>query len=329
MKSIHRAAAFVLKGSACFAMAASLTAQAAGIWPEKPITMIVSSSAGSGPDVLARVLSKQLSTALGQPVIVDNRPGASGSIAIQAAAKAPKDGYTLLYSTASSTVVWPAVGKSVTFDTVKDLVPVAQTAAGGVFLVVNAEVPAKSLQELVELIKTQPDQVSYGSWGNGSSGHLMMEWLKGKTGMQTSHVAYRNTMQMLTELASGVLKVGWTDPSVLIPFVREGKIRALAISGDERSPQLPDVPTLGESGLEFDQVGWFGVFAPAGADPEIIKRLNSEINKIQGSEDMAELMKTLNFSTPPQKTPEEFKAIVEQDLASWGKIVKDSNLDLL
>lgn len=326
---IRRVVAFNLNVAVLFGAAAALTAQAAGSWPDHPITMIVSSSAGSGPDALARALTKPLSTALGQPVVVDNRPGASGSIGIQAVAKAPNDGYTLLYSTASSTVVWPSVGKSVPFDTTKDLVPVAETAAGGVFLVVNSEVPAKNLKELVELVKAEPGQASYGSWGNGSTGHLMMEWLKGETGMQMTHVAYRNTTQMLTELASGVLKVGWTDPSALIPFVQAGKIRAIAISGDERAPQLPYVPTLAESGFEFDQVGWFGVFAPAGTDPEIVKRLNLEINKIQGSEEMVELMKNLNFATPPRKTPEEFKAIVEQDLASWGKIVKDSNLDLL
>ncbi|TSH90744.1 tripartite tricarboxylate transporter substrate binding protein [Verticiella sediminum] len=288
--------------------------------------MIVSSSAGSGPDALARALATPLSTALGKPVIVDNRPGASGTIGIQAVTRAPNDGYTLLYSTASSTVVWPSVGESVPFDVTKDLVPVAKTAAGGVFLVVGSEVPAKSLDELVGLMKADPGQFSYGSWGNGSTGHLMMEWLKGETGMQVPHVAYRSTTQMLTELASGVLNVGWTDPSALIPFVRAGKVRALAISGDERAPQLPDVPTLAESGFAFDQVGWFGIFAPAGTDPDIVKRLNLEINKIQGSEKMRELMTNLNFAAPPQKTPEEFKEIIEHDLASWSRIVTDAGL---
>ncbi len=325
---IHRVAAFILGAVMFFGLAGSQTVQAAGTWPVRPITIIVSSSAGSGPDSLARALARQLSTALGQPVVVENRPGASGAIGIHAVVRASNDGYTLLYSTASSTVVWPSVGKSVSFNVTKDLVPVAETAAGGVFLVVNSEVPAKNLKELIALVKAKPDQFSYGSWGNGSTGNLMMEWLKGKTGMQVAHIPYRNTTQMLTELASGVLKVGWTDPSALIPFVQAGKIRALAISGEERAPQLPDVPTLAESGFAFDQVGWFGLFAPAGTDPEIVKRLNLEINKIQGSEEMAKLMKNLDFAAPPKKTPEEFRAIVEHDLAAWSKIATDSNLTI-
>lgn len=326
---IHRVAGFIFGAAVFFGLAASQTVQAADTWPDRPITMIVSSSAGSGPDALARALAKQLSMTFGQPVVVENRPGASGAIGIQAAARAPNDGYTLLYSTASSMVVWPSVGTSVPVDTTKDLVPIAETAAGGVFLVVNSAVPAKNLKELIELIKANPGQFSYGSWGNGSTGHLMMEWLKGKTGMQVTHVPYRNTTQMLTELASNVLKVGWTDPSALIPFVQAGNIRAIAISGNERAPQLPDVPTLAESGFEFDQVGWFGIFAPTGTDPKIVERLNLEINKSQRSKEMIELMKKLNFATPPQKTSEEFKAIVEHDLATWRMIVTDSNLTSL
>lgn len=322
---IHKIAALIF-GAVMFLCLAAV--QAAGTWPERPILMTVSSSAGSGPDSLARALAKQLSTALGQPVIVENKPGASGAIGIQAVAREPGDGYKLLYSTASSTVVWPAVGKSVPFNVIKDFVPIAETAAGGVVLVVNSEVPAKNLKELIALMKADPDQFSYGTWGNGSSGHLMMEWLKGQAGMKVVHAAYRNTSQMLTELASGVLKVGWTDPSAPIPFIQSGKIRAITISGDVRAPQLPDVPTLAESGFNFDQVGWYGLFAPAGTDPEIVKRLNLEINKIQGSKEMAELMKNLNFAPPPQKTPKEFKAIIEHDLAAWSKIATDSNLSV-
>jgi tripartite-type tricarboxylate transporter receptor subunit TctC len=333
----HKVAAFVLGVAVLFGLAATKVVQSANnanssesakSWPDKPINIIVSSSAGSGPDSLARVLAKDLSAAIGQPVIVENRPGASGSIGIQTAARKPNDGYNLLYSTASSTVVWPSVAQSVQFNITKDFVPVAETAAGGVILVVNADVPAKNLKELIALVKANPGQYSYGSWGNGSTGNLMMEWLKGKTGMQTSHVAYKNTTQMLTELASGVLKVGWTDPSALIPFVKAGQIRAITISGDERAPQFPDVPTLGEQGYAFNQVGWFGVFAPAGTDPAIVKRLNLEINKIQGSKEMADMMKSLNYAKPPQKTPEEFKAIVEHDLATWSKIAKDSKLTI-
>lgn len=301
------------------------TSQAETEWPKRPVTMIVSSSAGSGTDALARALAKDLSTELGQTVVVENKPGATGALGIQAVTRAQNDGYTLLYSTASSTVVWPAVGKT-TFNINKDLIPVAETAAGGVILVVSADVPASNLHELIELAKKEPESMSYGSWGNGSTGHLMMEWLKKETGMTIGHIAYRNTTQMLTELASGVLKVGWTDPSALLPFVKSGKIRVIAVSGTERAPQIPDVPTLKESGFDFTQTGWFGVFAPAGTEPAIVKKLNTAINKIQSSKEMAELMKTLNFASPPQKSPEAFKEMVETDQALWKKIASDAQL---
>lgn len=303
-------------------------AQAQDAWPTRQITMIAASSAGSGPDALARVMAQRLSEALKQSVIVDNRPGASGVIAINAVVKAKNDGYTLLYSPASYTVVWPAVAKSIPYDVSRDLTPIAETAAGGVLLLVNRDVPAKNLQELIELVKANPNKYSYGTWATGSSGQLMMEWLKGKTGMKMTHVPYRTTTQMLTELSSGVLKIGWSDPSAPVPFLRSGKIRGIVISGTARGPQVPNIPTLGEAGYKFDAVGWFGIFAPAGTNPAIVKRLSDEINKIQGSKEMGELMTSLNFGPPPRKTPEQFQDIVKSDLATWKKIATDTNISV-
>ncbi|NMF98838.1 tripartite tricarboxylate transporter substrate binding protein [Aromatoleum toluolicum] len=303
-------------------------AQAEDVWPSRQITMITPSSAGSGPDALARAMAQRLSEALKQPVIVDNRPGASGVIAINAVSKAKNDGYTLLYTSASAAVVWPAVGKSVPYDVMRDLTPVAQTAAGGVLLLVNSEVPAKNLQELIELVKANPGKFSYGTWATGSSGHLMMEWLKGRTGMKMTHVPYRTTTQMLTELSSGVLKIGWADPSAPVPFLRTGKIRGIVISGNTRAPQVPDIPTLDEAGHKFNALGWFGIFAPAGTNPAVVKRLSDEVNRIQGSSDMGGLMANLNFEAPPKKSPEQFREIVQNDLTTWKKIATDSNISV-
>lgn len=303
-------------------------ALAADAWPSRPITMITPSSAGSGPDTLARVTAQKLSEALGQPVIVDNRPGGSGTIALSAVARAENDGYTFLYTTASATVVWPAVAKSVPYDVVNDFAPIAQTAAGGVLLLVNNDLPVNNLQELIDLVKASPGEYSYGTWAIGSSGHLMMEWLSGLTGMDMVHVPYRTTPQMLTELSQGVIKIAWTDPSAPVPFLRDGQLRGIAISGDSRGPQTPDIQTLGEQGYPFEAVGWFGMFAPAGTDPGIVQRLSEEVNKIQASPEMATFMDRLNFMAPPVKTPEQFGAIVTNDLKTWKKIATDANISL-
>lgn len=298
-------------------------------WPARPITIISTSAAGTGSDALARAMAQRLAAQLKQPIVVDNRPGASGVIAFNAVIKAPKDGYTLLYSIASNTVIWPAVAKSVPYDVTRDLVPVAQTAAGGVVLLVNSDVPAKNLAELVALAKAHPEKYnSYGSWAVGSSGHLMTEWLKKRTGLAMNHVPYRSLVQLVTELASGVIKVGWSDPSTPLPFVRNGKIRAIAISGASRAPSLPDTPTLGEQGHNFDAVGWFGFFAPAGTDAAIVKRLNEEVNRIQASPEMAKLMTSMNFEPPPIKTPAEFRSIVLNDLQTWKRIASDAHISI-
>lgn len=313
-------------GAAAAALAPAARADAA--WPTRTIQIITPASAGSGTDVLARALAQRLAAALKQQVIVDNRPGASGALGMGAVQKAAADGYTLLYSNASTAVIAPAVVKSLPYDTGKDFVPIAQTAAGGVLLLVNNEVPAKNLRELVDLAKANPGKYNYGTWATGSSGHLMMEWLKRRAELKMTHVAYRSVPQMLTELANGALKVAWADPSSPVPFVRSGKVRAIAISGNVRGPQLPEVATLGEQGHRFEQVGWFGIFAPAGTDPAVVKRLSDEINKVQTSPEMATLMQTMNFEPPPVKTPAQFREIVLNDLQTWKRLAADAGVSI-
>ncbi|MCC6592874.1 MAG: tripartite tricarboxylate transporter substrate binding protein [Xanthomonadales bacterium] len=309
------------------ALLGSPAAHADEAWPTRVIQIITPASAGSGTDILARALAQRLAVALKQPVIVDNRPGASGAVGISAVHKAAADGYTLLYSNASTAVIAPAIVKSLPYDFGKDFVPVAQTAAGGVYLLVNRDVPARNLRELIDLIKANPDTYnSYGSWAIGSSGHLMMEWLKKQTGMKMTHVPYRTVPQLLTELANGALKVAWADPGSPVPFVRSGRIRGIAISGSVRGPQLPDIATLDEQGYRFDQLGWFGVFAPTGTNEAIVNRLSEEINKIQASPEMATLMKTVNFEPPPVKTAAQFRDIVQNDLQAWKKLAAEAGV---
>ena len=303
-------------------------AQAQDNWPSKPISMIVASGAGSGVDVMARDLAQKLGAALGQTIVVDNKPGASGQVAGQLVARARPDGYTLLYSNASFIAVSPAVLAKMNHDPVKDLTPIAQTAVGGIILMVNKNVPANNLQELVALVKASPNKFSYGTWGEGTSGHLTTEWLKKKAGLAMEHVPYKTVPQVVNDLASGVLQIGWADPSTPVPMIEAKQIKGIAMSGTVRVPRTPGVPTMGEQGYPFDAVGWFGVMGPADMPPALTQRLNREINKILQSPEMAKRMETLNFEPPPNKSADEFKRIVVRDIATWKSIAADLNLKL-
>ncbi|MFS8977791.1 tripartite tricarboxylate transporter substrate binding protein [Cupriavidus necator] len=323
---MQKLAALVLSAGAFLSTGVSQALHAQEAWPTRPIQMIVPSSAGSGPDALARVMAQHLSEALKQPVVVDNRPGASGVIGTNVVVKAPNDGYTVLYTTATNMAIAPAVLKSIPYDPRKNFVPIAQTAVGGVLLLVNADLPVHNMRELVEFVKANPEQHSYGTWAVGSSGQLMMEWLKKQTGMKINHVAYKTSTQLLTELSAGVLKIGWADPGSPVPFLRSGKIRGIAIAGNVRAPQFPDIQTMSEQGFRFDTVGWFGMFAPAGTNPAIVKRLSDEVNKIQGSPQLAATMKSMNFEPPPLKTSAQFGEIVSRDLQVWARIAGDAGI---
>ena len=304
---------------------AAAQAQGADTWPNRPITLVVPAAAGAGTDLLARELATRLSVALKQNVIVDNKPGGSGIPATTAVVRAAPDGYTLLYTNGSFTVMAPALLKSMPYDVTRDITPIAQTAVGGVLLLVNKDFPARNLKELVEYARANPG-MTYGTWGIGSSGHLVMEWLKKQAGIQMTHVPYRQTPQLLSELTSGVLKVGWADPSAPVPFIESGRIRGIAISGNVRVPRTPDIPTMGEQGYPFDAVGWFGLFAPQGTPQPIIDLLSAEVNKIQRQPEIAAKMTSMNFEPPPMKSAAQFKSIVSNDLQTWRKIVQDAGI---
>lgn len=314
-----------LAGACTLPLAGLAGAQSADAWPSRPITLIVPAAAGAGTDLLARELATRLAAALKQNVIVDNRPGASGVPATSAVVRATPDGYTLLYSNGSFTVMAPALLKSIPYDVTRDIVPIAQTAVGGVLLLVHKDFPAKNLKELVEHARAHPG-MTYGTWGIGSSGHLVMEWLKKQAGVQMTHVPYRQTSQLLTELTSGVLQVGWADPSSPVPFIESGRIRGIAISGNVRVPRTPDIATMGEQGYQFDAVGWFGLFAPQGTPAAIVDRLSAEVSKIQRLPEIAARMSQMNFEPPPVKTAAQFKTIVANDLQMWRKIVQDAGI---
>ncbi|WP_256330529.1 tripartite tricarboxylate transporter substrate binding protein [Variovorax sp. YR216] len=307
-------------------MSASLVFAQGDTWPSRPITMIVPSSAGSGTDLMAREMAHRLGMALGQSIVVENKAGGSGIIGTQAVVRAAADGYTLLYTNATNMVMAPALMKSVPYDVTKDLAPVAQTAAGGVFLLVSNDLPARNLKELVELVKSSPGKFTFGSWAVGSSGHMTMEWLKRQTGMKIDHVPYRQVPQLLTELTTGTLKIGFADPAAPLPFMESGRLRAIAVTGTVRLPRAASVPTFAEQGYAFEPVGWFGVFAPPGTPAAIVQRLNTEINKIQQQPDMVAKVTAMNIAPPPTKSPDAFRSMMIQDLQMWKRIVADTGI---
>jgi tripartite-type tricarboxylate transporter receptor subunit TctC len=318
------ATAAVVSFAALFNAAAPVVAQDA--WPARPIRLIVPTAAGSGTDTMARLMAERLSPALKQPIIVDNKAGASGVIATQSLLQSPADGYTLLYNNGSFAVMAPALLTNLPFDPIKDLAPVAQTAVGGVIMVADPAAPVKTLQELIAYVKANPDKLSYGSFGVGSSAHLITEWLVQQTGMKIAHVPYKSTPQMFGDIAAGNLLFGWSDPGAPLPLIQAGKLRPIVMSGTVRVPATPDVPTMGEQGYPFTAVGWMGVFAAAGTPPAILNRLNEEINRIQARPETAAELSRRNYEPPPVKSIEAFREIVRNDLGTWREIVRKGNI---
>lgn len=296
---------------------------AQGTWPSRPIRMIVPSPGGSGPDVLARVFAEQISQALKQPVVVDNKPGANGQLSVDAVVRAQPDGYTVLLASASATVMNQAIQPKLPFNIVDDLVPVAQIGAGGVLLVVAPDFPARDMKTFVATVKAQPGKYDYGSWGIGSGGHLAMAQLHTLAGIDLTHVPYKGVPPILTDLQGGVLKIAFVDITTSVPLVKSGKIRPLGITGKHRAPAFPDVPTMAEQGFPMTNEGWYGLFVPRGTPREIVVTLNREINKALRSPALATRFQQLNLmSDPPLTTPDEFARTVRNDYATWANVVK-------
>ena len=296
-------------------------------WPSRPVRVIVPGGAGGILDTLARQLYARLQTTLGQPFVIENRPGANGLLGSSAVKNAAPDGYTILHSTASSMVMSEALDPDLAVKTLRDLEPVALSSIGGVLLAVNAAVPARTLPELVALIRREPEKYqSYGSWGIGSNGHLTMEWLKQHTGMEINHVPYKTAPALLTDIVSGIIPIGWIDAVSPLGFIAQGKVRAIALTGTERSPRLPDIKVLSEQGYPFTPAGWQGVFVPKGTPTEIVERLHNAINQEQTQPAFREAL--LKANVPPAKavSRQVFAQTIANDLSTWRKVVVDGKI---
>ena len=310
------------------AAAASLCALAfagaaqAQAWPSKPIKIVVGFAPGGTTDVMARVMAQSLSEALGQPVVVDNKPGAGSSIAADIVAKAPADGYTLLMGSGGMVSVNPHIYATMPFDPVKDLTPVASAARVLVYLMARPTLEVKDASDFLAHVKARPGKLSYGSAGNGSSPHLAGEMMKSQAGLFAVHVPYRGAAPALNDLMAGQIDF-YFDPGIGLQAAKAGRTKLLAVGSLKRSPLFPDVPTLDEVGLKgFDADSVFGFYAPAQTPPAVVARLNTEINRILGTQAVRDRITNLGGEALPL-TPAAFGAKSLDDSRRFGAIIKE------
>ena len=293
-------------------------------WPSKPIKWVVPFAPGGTTDILARTIGEKLSVTLGQPIIVDNKPGAGGGVGADQVAKSPADGYTIMGGTISTHAINASLYSNLPYDPVRDFAPITLIVRVPNMLVVNPELPAKDVRELIALLKASPGKYSFASSGNGTSQHLSGELFKTMTGVEMQHIPYRGSPPALADVVGGQVAMTFDNITTAWPLVKGGKLRALAVTTAKRSPIAPDVPTLAESGLPGYEIGsWQGVFAPAGVSTEIVKRLNTEIVRIINAPDVRQKLVDMG-AEPAPNTPEEFAAMVKAEVAKWADVVRKS-----
>ena len=297
-------------------------------YPARPIKWIVPFPPGGPTDTFSRAVAQQLSEALGQSVVIENRGGAGGGVGMDALAKSAPDGYTIGLSTTGTHAINPALyGAKIPYNALKDFTPLTLAVSYINLLVINANHPAKNLKELIEFAKSNPGKVTFGSAGNGSSNHLSGELLKTLTGAPMQHIPYKGSAPALTDVMAGTLTFMYDIPNACLQHVRAGRLRALAVTSAKRSPFVPDVPTMEEGGVAgYAAAGselWFGIMGPAGIPKPIVEKLNAELIKVMRSLAMRERIRG-QFFDPWTSTPDEFRKVIEADGKKWGKIVAQS-----
>ena len=293
-------------------------------YPARPLRLIVPTAPGGGTDFTGRLVAAKLSETMGQQVVVENRGGGGGSVGADNAAKATADGYTLLLGSIATHAVNPALYKKLPYDHLNDFAPVSLIGTVPNALVVHPSVPVKSMQEFITYAKANPGKINYGSSGVGSPPHLSMELLRSITGINLVHVPYKGAGPALADLLGGQVQAMCTSLAGLINFVKSGRVRALGVTTAKRNPQLPDVPTIVESGIPgYEVTIWYAVFAPVATPKAIVDKLNAEMVKALNSSEMKERM-ALQGMDPAPSTPAELTAFVKAESAKWAKVAKDS-----
>jgi tripartite-type tricarboxylate transporter receptor subunit TctC len=316
----------LLVGACALAALVAATAHAQ-TYPSRPLRLIVPFPPGGSTDILARALGQKLSEGLAQPVVIDNRGGAGGTIGSEAAAKSSPDGYTIMMGHLGTLAVNVSMYKKLAYDPVKSFAPVCLMAMVPSVLVVNNALPVKSAEELIAYARANPGKLAYGSAGTGSTSHLTTEYFKLATGTDILHVPYKGVGPMLTDLVSGQLSMGLNGAPAVMPHVTSGRLRALAVSSLTRLPSLPDVPTLDESGLNgFEANGWYGIVAPAGTPGEIVRRLNSEVRRAMATPELRARLDA-EGAIPSGGTPEEFGSFIASEIVRWGAVLKRAGIE--
>ncbi|MFM8863545.1 MAG: Bug family tripartite tricarboxylate transporter substrate binding protein [Limnohabitans sp.] len=306
-------------------MALTLPVALAQSWPSKPIRLVVNFPPGGAADQIARAIGTPLAEALGQPVVVENRAGANGNLGGELVAKSPADGYSLLMSSGGMVSVNPHIYARMPFDPARDLTPVAAAARVLVFLVAKPGLPVNTIEEFLAYVKANPGRLSYGSAGNGSSPHLAGEMMKSQAGLFAVHVPYRGAAPALQDLLAGQIDF-YFDPGIGLNQVRAGRLKLLAVGSPKRSPLFPQTPTLEEAGLKgFDADTVFGFYAPTGTAPEVVNRLNREINRILGTAAVRERIQALGGEALPI-SPAEFAAKASEDSRRFGAIIRERKI---
>ncbi len=326
-KNIQRFRALVLAtiSATCLPAFAQPTVVA---YPSRPIIMLVPQAAGGTNDIVGRLVSQKLGEVMSASVVVENRPGAGGNIGTQAAAKAPKDGHTLLMTISSSQAINPALYKNAGFDPVKDFTPIGLIGAVPNVLLVHPSFPAKSVTELAALAKAKPNFYQYASAGNGTLNHLLGEMLGSMAGIDLQHVPYKGVAPALNDVLGGQLPMLFASLPSSLAHIKAGKLRALAVSSAARSPVLPEVPTIGESVPGYSGTLWIGLFAPAGVAPDVLAQLRVSMGKALASKDLRDKLEQqgVELAGAPDKpvSAEQFAALLNEDIVKWARIVKSS-----
>jgi tripartite-type tricarboxylate transporter receptor subunit TctC len=297
---------------------------AAQAYPNKPVKVVVPFAAGGAVDILTRVLGDKLQSVLGQPIVVEPVTGAGGNIGSAAVAKAAPDGYTLLMATTGTHTINPGLYKNMPFDAIKDFEPITLIASVPNLLVVHPDVPAKSVKELIALAKAQPGKLSFASFGHGTSNHLSGELLKTVAGIDVTHVPYKSAPQAVLELVGGQVSFAFVNAPLALPQVRAGKLRALAVTGAQRSPAVPELPTMKEAGLDFVVESWYGLMAPAGTPEPVIRKIFADTVGVLKKPEMAEAFAARGADVQVSASPGEFAKLVAAEKARWADVIAKS-----
>lgn len=299
---------------------------AAAQYPTKPVRIVVPSTAGDGSDILARTLAKALSESLNQQFVIENKPGAGGSIGADAVAKAAPDGYTLFLGNGSSHGVTPSLYARLPYDSMQDFAPVSLISTAANVLIVGANVPVASYADFSRIAREAPGRTTIASAGNGSLSHLSVELLKSSAGMDLLHVPYKGAAPGVADVAGGQVQAMIINIPTVMPLIKAGKLKALAVTSAKRAASLPDVPTLAESGVAgYETLAWFGILAPARTPPEILATLHREIQKALARQDVRDTLARLG-SEPAGMAPADFYAFMKSEIAKYGKIIKDAGI---